>query len=49
MPSKAMPQKSNHDFEGKYRYVRVSTLVFMRIASYRYLDHTVDFYRGAAF
>ena len=29
--SKSMPQKNNHDFKGKYPYVRVGTLVSMRI------------------
>ena len=31
MPSKSMPQKSNHDFMRKYPYVRVGRLETMRI------------------
>ena len=29
--SKSMPKKSNHDFNEKYLYVRVGTLVSMHI------------------
>ena len=36
-----MPQKSNHDFKGKYPYIRVCALVGIH-------DQNIIFCRGAA-
>ena len=46
-PSKSMPQKSNHDFEEKYRCVRVGTLVSMLIKEI--LTKNSCFYHGTVF
>ena len=31
MPSKSMPEKSNHHFKEKYYYIHVGTIVYMRM------------------